>query len=40
MNVRYRVELSQAERGELTGLLIGGKPCGTQAQAGADFIGS
>ena len=25
MNVRYRVELSQAERGELTGLLSGGK---------------
>jgi hypothetical protein len=25
MNVRYRVELSQAEREELTGLLSGGK---------------
>jgi hypothetical protein len=25
MNVRYRVELSQAERGELTALLSGGK---------------
>ena len=25
MNVRYRVELSQAERDELTGLLSGGK---------------
>ena len=24
MNVRYRVELSQAERGELTALLSGG----------------
>lgn len=25
MNVRYRVELSQAERGELTAMLGGGK---------------
>ena len=25
MNVRYRVELSQAERGELTAMLSGGK---------------
>ena len=25
MNVRYRVELSQAERGELTTMLSGGK---------------
>jgi len=27
MNVRYRVELNQAERGELTALLSGGKHC-------------
>ncbi len=26
MNVRYRVELSEAERGELTALLRGGRP--------------
>ena len=39
MNVRYRVELSQTERTELTELLSGGKQCGTQAQAGADIVG-
>jgi hypothetical protein len=37
INVRYRVEPSQAERSELTLLLSGGKR--TQAQAGADFAG-
>ncbi len=28
MNVRYRVELSEAERAELRGLIAGGKVCG------------
>jgi len=34
MNVRYRVELSQTERDQLTTLLSGGKP-----QTSADFVG-
>jgi hypothetical protein len=36
MNVRYRVELSHAERTELRALLSGGQAGGAQAQAGAD----
>ena len=39
MNVRYRVELSQAERIELTALLERRQTRGPQAQAGADFAG-
>ena len=35
MNVRYRVELSQAEREELLGFLRGGKHSARKAQAGA-----
>ena len=34
MNVRYRVELSQTERAELTMLLSGWQPGGAQTQAG------
>jgi hypothetical protein len=39
MNVRYRVELSQTERAELTALLKWRQACGAQAQAGADIAG-
>jgi hypothetical protein len=38
MNVRYRVELSQAERGELTALLSGGKHAARKLKR-ADFAG-
>ena len=39
MNVRYRVELSQTERAELTALLERRQARGAQAQARADFAG-
>ena len=38
MNVRYRVELDQCERDQLTALLSGGKR-GAQAQTRADSSG-
>ena len=39
MNVRYRVELSQAERAELDRAAERRQACGAQAQAGADPAG-
>ena len=39
MNVRYRIELSQTERAELTAISERWHARGAQAQAGADFAG-
>ena len=39
MNVRYQVELNQAERSELVALLKRRQARGAQAQARADFAG-
>jgi hypothetical protein len=39
MNVRYRVELSQTERAELTALLSGGKHVARKLKRGADITG-